>query len=152
MSTTKLAALAAVIVASIVLSVAYLDSRGDQHQAALMATVRATALPSEAIEAGVRRASEEVIGRMAQVVENAARAAGSASEAASAASESADRSAAAMESASAVLQQLETSWKDERNARHTVSTPRAPGESVEDWAARHQEAVDALQMVYPPVP
>lgn len=47
-------------------------------------------------------------------------------------------------------QTLTTSWTDERNAKHEVKTSRAPGEEMGDWTTRHQEAVDALQAIYPP--
>lgn len=58
----------------------------------------------------------------------------------------------AMEAVQVESQYLETSWTDARNAEHTVRTHRAPGEDTADWAMRHQEAVDALQAIYPPVP
>lgn len=49
------------------------------------------------------------------------------------------------------VQVLETSWKDALGATHTVKTTRQDGESLSDWSARHQLAVDALQAIYPPV-
>lgn len=46
---------------------------------------------------------------------------------------------------------LNTSWKDAEHMTHTVSTPRASGESADEHAARHQEGVDALKNLFPPV-
>lgn len=46
---------------------------------------------------------------------------------------------------------LNTTWKDAENLTHTVSTPRASGESADEHAARHKEGVDALKALYPPV-
>ena len=48
------------------------------------------------------------------------------------------------------MQTLTTKWTDTNGAVHEVSTPRGDGEEVTAWVARHQEAVDALQSVYPP--
>lgn len=46
---------------------------------------------------------------------------------------------------------LTTTWKDAENLTHTVSTPRASGESADEHAARHKEGVDAMKALYPPV-
>jgi len=45
---------------------------------------------------------------------------------------------------------MTSSWTDSNSTTHTVETTQNEGESAPDWAGRHQEAVAALQALYPP--
>lgn len=49
---------------------------------------------------------------------------------------------------------MKTTWTTSTpsggSMEHTVETERIDGEKTEDWAARHKDAVDALQALYPP--
>lgn len=47
-------------------------------------------------------------------------------------------------------QTLQYTYTGKDGGTHTVTTPRLDGESADDWVTRHQEAVAALQAVYPP--
>lgn len=44
---------------------------------------------------------------------------------------------------------LITTWRS-GGMTHTVNTPRDAGETAEQHASRHKEAVEALKAVYPP--
>lgn len=46
--------------------------------------------------------------------------------------------------------ELRTSWVDAGGVTHEVVTRRRTGDTAATWAARHQEAVEALQVIYPP--
>lgn len=48
------------------------------------------------------------------------------------------------------MQTLTTKWKDASGNSHEVVTTRINGESVEDFVARHQEAVQEAQEAFPP--
>lgn len=50
-----------------------------------------------------------------------------------------------------IMQTMVTRWRDADGVEHSVSTPREPNESAEAQAARHKEAVKALQALFPPV-
>lgn len=43
-----------------------------------------------------------------------------------------------------------STWTDAEGVEHKVKTVRAPGESPEQHAARHQADVEALKAIYPP--
>lgn len=49
---------------------------------------------------------------------------------------------------------MRTSWESPTPGggctEHEVITPKEPGESPKEWAARHQTEVMALQALYPP--
>jgi hypothetical protein len=47
---------------------------------------------------------------------------------------------------------LTTEWNSAGPLHHKVETPRNPGESAADHAARHKVDVDALVALYPPIP
>ena len=46
-------------------------------------------------------------------------------------------------------QTYETTYTDAGGLTHTITTPKNPGESDEDHAARHKSAVDALLVKFP---
>lgn len=50
-----------------------------------------------------------------------------------------------------LMQTLVAQWQDAAGVTHTVNTPRNEGESADDHAKRHAEAVKALQALFPPV-
>ena len=50
------------------------------------------------------------------------------------------------------MQTLVTRWRDAKGVEHSVNTPRQTGETAEAHATRHQEAVAALQALFPPAP
>lgn len=51
-----------------------------------------------------------------------------------------------------IMQTMVTRWRDAQGLEQSVTTPRAPNETAEAQAARHDEAVKALKALYPPVP
>ena len=44
---------------------------------------------------------------------------------------------------------LVTSWTDIDNIQHTVTTPKAPGDTIESWHETHDETVAAFMKKYP---
>jgi hypothetical protein len=50
-----------------------------------------------------------------------------------------------------LMQTMVTTWRDAKGRSHTVSTPRLEGETAAQQAARHAEAVAALEAQFPPV-
>lgn len=46
---------------------------------------------------------------------------------------------------------ITTTWTS-AGITHSVETTQDPGETVEEWVARHRRTVDALQQIYPPDP
>jgi hypothetical protein len=47
------------------------------------------------------------------------------------------------------MQTATTTWTS-GTTTHTVATPRGDSETAAAWAARHKEAVDAMQALFPP--
>lgn len=51
-----------------------------------------------------------------------------------------------------LMQSITTEWTTAKGVKHSVTTPRAEGESRAEWLARHNEAVAEAQAIFPPAP
>lgn len=59
--------------------------------------------------------------------------------------------AASLRQGDQIMQTTSTTWTS-GTTQHTVTTTRNDGESLEDFLKRHDDAVKAAQVIYPPNP